>query len=169
MRQWIDKGDYDSLAKFIENENTFLKAKSYIKTGNMALDAVLNTKCSIAEEKEILFTSYVEWMENSRISDMDLVCVLGNLIDNAIEASERTTGKKYIEVIIKREGNVLIIKVMNLYAGVEFEASYTSKEEKAFHGIGLKSVRRIAKKYHGSFELTEEKDEIIATVVLSGE
>ena len=76
------------------------------------------------------------------VSDMDMVCVLGNLIDNAIEACE-TQSEKRIEIIVKEIKKLLIIKVINSYKGKLPDKLSTTKKEKRFHGIGLKNVKSI--------------------------
>ena len=94
-----------------------------------------------------------------------MACVLGNLIDNAIEACE-TQEEKRIEVIIKEMKNLLIIKVINTFQNdLPFNMS-TTKSNSIFHGIGIKNIQGIVEKYNGSYEIDKKDGDVIVTVML---
>lgn len=99
------------------------------------------------------------------VSDVDMVCVLGNLIDNAIEACEKQTSK-YIEVDINEVKKMILIKIVNSYNGEKIDTSVTSKKEKTMHGIGIKNVKKIVAKYKGAYDMECEDDEVVTTVTM---
>ena len=119
----------------------------------------------IAEEKGIIFSSNISLPAEYAVSDMDMVCVLGNLIDNAIEACEKQTSK-YIEVDISEVKKMILIKIVNSYNGEKNDTSVTSKKEKTMHGIGIKNVKKIVAKYKGAYDMECEDDEVVTTVTM---
>ena len=151
---------------FVEQECENLTQKMfYVKTGNSAVDSIINTKQKIAEEKGIIFSSNISLPAEYAVSDMDMVCVLGNLIDNAIEACEKQTSK-YIEVDISEVKKMILIKIVNSYNGEKNDTSVTSKKEKTMHGIGIKNVKKIVAKYKGAYDMECEDDEVVTTVTM---
>lgn len=83
------------------------KTLFYYKTGNDTVDIILNVKQKYAESKGIIFMINAEVPENCKISSADFSTMLGNLIDNAIEASKNEK-EPYIEVKIKKLKNFLL-------------------------------------------------------------
>lgn len=166
LKQWADVGNVEKIKSFIEKENEMMEQKLfYIKTGNGIVDAIVNTKQNLAEEKGIVFLVNAIVPQNCKIEDTDLACILGNLIDNAIEASA-TQEEKRIEVIIKEMKNLLIIKVINTFQGdLPFNMS-TTKSNSIFHGIGIKNIQGIVEKYNGSYEIDKKDGDVIVTVML---
>ena len=88
--------------------------------------------------------------------------MLGNILDNAIEASLKVEEeKRHIRLFMKYDSNTLIITVINTFIGDLNKHKegriLTRKHTPLNHGIGLESVRRVAEKYHGSV-IIETKD-----------
>lgn len=166
IKHWLDEGNIKKVRDFIEKESESLSQKIfYIKTGSAMVDAIINTKRNIAEEKGIVFSINVAMPKMCIVSDLDLVCILGNLIDNAIEACEKQD-KKHMEVVVKEIKKLLIIKVINSYQGQFTEKTVTTKKEKYLHGIGLKNVKSIVEKYDGTYEMSKEKDEVVTKIMI---
>lgn len=166
IRHWLEEGNVDNVKEFVEQECENLTQKMfYVKTGNSAVDSIINTKQKIAEEKGIIFSSNISLPAEYAVSDMDMVCVLGNLIDNAIEACEKQTSK-YIEVDISEVKKMILIKIVNSYNGEKIDTSVTSKKEKTMHGIGIKNVKKIVAKYKGTYDMECEDDEVVTTVTM---
>ena len=114
IKHWLDEGNIEKVRDFIEKESESLSQKIfYIKTGSAMVDAIINTKRNIAEEKGIVFSINVAMPKMCIVSDLDLVCILGNLIDNAIEACEKQD-KKHMEVVVKEIKKLLIILIIGL-------------------------------------------------------
>ena len=166
IKHWLDEGKIEELKDFIENESeTLAKKIYYIKTGNEVVDAIINTKQNLAEKKGINFSVNVKIPPECIVSDIDFVCIFGNLIDNAIEACE-TQSEKRIEIIVKEIKKLLIIKVINSYKGKLPDKLSTTKKEKRFHGIGLKNVKSILEKYDGTYQMIKEDDEVITKIMI---
>ena len=90
----------------------------------------------------------------------DLSIILGNLLDNAIEATEKLEVEKDIFVSLMYRKEKLLIKVRNPYTGdlkKDRAGNYISeKKDRENHGIGLKSVRKVVEKYEGVMEIHTE-------------
>ena len=160
-----ENNNMDEIKTFLNKENDLLVQKLfYYKTGNNTVDTIINVKQSLAHEKGISFLVNASIPSEHRVSDTHLCAVLGNLIDNAINASQDEQ-EPYIEVNIKQIKDFLIIKVVNRFTNTTPKLD-KSKKEQAFHGIGLKSVKRIIKDYDGEFVITKENDLFIAEAII---
>lgn len=90
LTRLAEDGNIEEVRKYLKRENELVDTKMfYIKTGNDIVDAMVNTKQKIAEQKGIIFVINATIPEKCRINEIDLDNILGNLIDNAIEACEK--------------------------------------------------------------------------------
>ena len=92
---------------------------------------------------------------------IDLYALLGNAMDNAIEAVEKFTDteKRQIDVIIYRKQNFMVVNIINPLAETltyRDGLPVTTKKDADFHGFGLRSMRQILKKYNGFLDVSEE-------------
>lgn len=125
-------------------------------SGITELDSIINIKMNKAESFSIDFSYDIEPIEDSPISAMDLAVIAGNLLDNAIEATLKTS-KKWIKIDIRITNEVLIIEVENSFDGIikkSRENFITRKEDKEFHGMGITNIKEILKKYDGEIEFS---------------
>ena len=100
------------------------------------------------------------------VSNLDIANILGNLIDNALEALYKEENP-YIEITIKQEKSFLIINIKNKCTKlIGLEDLKTNKCNPEFHGIGLKSVRSIVKKYDGQILFDIKNEEFIVNIVI---
>ncbi|PXV95628.1 GHKL domain-containing protein [Lachnotalea glycerini] len=153
----------------IELENNEMK----IYSGTPVLNAILSAKGLWAKKQSISFDVYVEPVIHlGNVTDSDLITILGNLLDNAIRAAASCENNKSVKVRIfmQNEGNFCVIKITNRFTGklCKTEGGFlTTKEERGIHGIGLKSVESIVKKYNGYLNCFIEDKEFQAIVFLS--
>lgn len=163
LTQMAEEGNIDEIRAYLKEENKLLDNRMfYIKTGNSVADAIINTKCNKAKNKGIKFSVNAVLEEKNSIGSVDLASILGNLLDNAIEACENENDP-YIEININNQKSFLIINISNKFTG-EF-SNTTKKKNTYYHGIGLKSVNRIVRKYEGQFSITQNGD-MISTKIL---
>ncbi len=156
---------YDNALESIENELKVFKNKAfYIHTGNDTIDIVLNSKMNVAQYHHIICTINAKITEKIDISDIDLSVILGNLIDNAIEAVLKEKNKN-IHIQISQIKDLLVIKIINSFSGerIIFE---TAKNNSLLHGIGLKSVKHLVNKYNGIFSIEHKNNCVIALVTI---
>ena len=152
----------DSMKNFMTNP------EEYVKTGNDTVDSLLNYKIQKANEVLNVVETKISIPEQLHLCSFDLNVLLGNLLDNAIDASMQTEDKK-LKLTIKLEKGILFLNICNSCHRIAdgrnnfFE---TTKEDRVNHGIGLKNVRRIVKKYHGDIVFSYENDSVETDVMM---
>jgi len=171
LRAFMENGENEKALDYI-NEISDLQAQDQvtIKTGNLVLDAIITSKLWLAKSKNIDVNMQVVYPDNKYISDNDLCAVLGNLIDNSIEACDRmgdATNKKFIDLSILPKKKNLIISVRNSYNHeIKLKGKrYLTTKQGPHHGIGIPHIESIINKYHGIIERSHD-DGIFETIVL---
>lgn len=172
VREMIVKGksaDAEQyLNRFIEDMSI---AKNYASTGNTTLDAIINYKCTQAENAGIKINVNT-WIERNLYKDLDakdFMTILGNLMDNAIEAQHNLKGEKFIRIKITQNTKNLYINMENSYEHklIRKKQQYmTTKEDQSTHGIGLSNVDKIVTKYHGNMELDGKDGVFIVNIMM---
>lgn len=144
-----------------EIEDTIQIYEALVKTGNEALDTILTEKSLYCKGRGIIISCVADGSQMQFINTVDLYAILGNAIDNAIEAVEKfeQQEKRQIDVLIYRQQNFLVINIINpLKGNLEYEGELpvSIKGDKRFHGFGLRSIRYLVKKYDGCLSVSEE-------------
>ena len=140
--------------------------QSLSNTGLLALDSLINYKLSPLET-DIKLTYDVHISPDLPIDDFDLIIILGNLIDNALEALEKIDdGQKEFSLLINYDKGRLVIQLKNSYVGELNKTLYTTKTDKQYHGIGLKNVKSVVQKYRGTLDITFSNSIFTAEVIL---
>ena len=161
-----EKDDMDGIKQYLNEQREILGKKLfYYQTGNDTVDTILNIKQRIAESKHIVFSIRAEIPNECIVNPSDFAVMLGNLLDNSIEASEKEDNP-FIEVRIKTIKNTLIIAISNKCSSISTSFE-TSKPDKMFHGIGLRSVKKIVNKYNGEFSTEYLDNTFIAKVMIN--
>lgn len=137
-------------------------------TGDETVDYLINSKAAEAEDKGIAYRVQVEFPRHMNIAGADLCAILGNLLDNALEAAARVPEEKerFVNLTIRRIQHMLVIKIENSFAGsvvLKDKELKTTKTEEGLHGWGLKSARAAAEKYDGTLK-TSYADGVFRTV-----
>lgn len=159
----------------VRNLNKIINNCHYAETvsnsGNSTVDAIINFKYAVASEFGIEFGLKIYIPDELPIEPSDIGVVLGNAIDNAIEAVKEYEGKKIIEISmgIKKGAWVLVIKNPYRHKLRKDRTGMliSTKEEKNRHGYGLKSIMRIAEEYQGNAIIDTLDDVFVLTVVLN--
>lgn len=149
---------YDELSNYIKK--MFYEEKIVISrliiTGNPAMDVIINNKLNKSIMLNIKVHTNIYVSQGLKIDEFELVVVLGNILDNAIEATcKLEESMRYIKIFIRYyDKKTLTISVSNTYDGKNrFLESKTSKEDKENHGIGLRNVKEVMKRNNGFFEI----------------
>ena len=126
--------------------------KVYINTGNYLIDGILNVKFEEIKNQGIDFKYDVKIPEGIKLPEFEVITILGNLLDNAIEGVKSIKDNRYIEVFISYKDSNLLIKIVNTFDGLVIKDNkgvVSRKKEKAYHGIGLENVREQVEKSNG--------------------
>ena len=123
-------------------------------TGNKILDLIINKYQYICKNAGIDFYVSIKTANLSYIESSDLTTLLGNILDNAVEAAKNSEHRK-IDLSLNKMNGFDILTCINSSSNkprVVGNNLKTTKKEANLHGLGIKSIKRIVKKYHGSFE-----------------
>ncbi len=156
------RGYLDNLETDLDNINLLFD------TGNIGVDAILNSKISLAINNGIPVDYKATVPEHTTVTDIDLCGVLGNLIDTAVEACEKVDeGSRFIRLYIGQFKEQLYISVSNATNEVirKIDEEYISKK-RGNHGHGLKRINLIAEKYDGYVNRKNEPGVFVTEVML---
>ena len=153
--------------KTIEYINQYVKQTSLmyetVKTDNKVVNAVINSKLLYCAENGIN-TSVSVCKDVSNLSDVEICTVLGNLLDNAIEAElKNDEHEREIQLNINMEEDMLNIFVKNKIKESVLAANHelkTTKKDDKNHGIGMKNIYDIVTRHNGYIDIYEETDYI---------
>ena len=167
--QCLIQGDTKEAVQYCEDLRIPMRQISQtVWTGDKALDYLISSKMALAEQEQIKTKVNIEYPHNTNIRSVDLTTILGNLLDNALEAAKTAPeGLRFLNLTIRRINAMLIIKVENGYGNTPVQENgelLTSKKDKVFHGWGLKSVQTAADRYDGTIR-TDYKDHVFQSVV----
>lgn len=154
IQQLVSDERYEELKQYLPQMNEQISGtESTITTNHTIVNAILNTKLSTAKKQGIkTLCNTVKDLHIGQIEEIDLCHLLGNLLDNSIEAAAKCPAgrTRYMEVSIAERNQILLITVKNSYDSHQLNpALKTSKPNKMNHGFGIKTIKQIAKKYHG--------------------
>lgn len=162
----------DAMISFIENliyEGEY--ASSIIcDSGNGIIDSMINYKYMTASMKNIKFEVDINIPMELTFRGPDLCIIIGNSLDNAIEAAEKVKKNAIIDFFMKYEKGVLSIVIKNSYDGIlkrdKSNRLITVKSDAENHGIGIKTMERAIEKYNGSLLFEQENQFFITKVLL---
>ncbi|MBR2408287.1 MAG: GHKL domain-containing protein [Lachnospiraceae bacterium] len=165
----LKEGQIEEAKKYIgELGESLDDIKTKYQTGNVSLDAILNSKLSIVEKERIAINCKVEIGENLTVSDIDLCILLGNLIDNAVEACRGIPedAERFLRIYMCIRKQQLYISVSNATNEVirKLDAEYISKK-RGDHGHGLKRINIVVDKYGGFVKRANEPG-VFATEIM---
>lgn len=133
-------------------------------TDNPIVNAILKEKINTAKEKGIPVTYEIDISASIQLESGDMGIILGNLMDNAIEAGEKTEAP-YIVIQIRQINKSLYIAIQNRMEGKMQGELFTTKKDKKNHGFGLASVRKTVEKYSGHMQI-DRKDGIFVVEIM---
>lgn len=160
MKVLAANGDMDALKVYLDELDTDLNTvDTVVKTGNPMADAILNSKISLARSRNIPTQVDAHIPVKLKMSELDLCCIIGNLFDNAMEASVALPEeKRLIRVYMDMKGTQLYISFTNFTAAKKLnkvgKGFKTSKGEG--HGFGLVRMDDIVSRYDGYLSRNSE-------------
>lgn len=142
----------------IENISSLINIyDSSVNTSNNTLNVILSQKSLYCSQNGIKFSCVADGEKLQFMEDEDIYSLFGNIIDNAIEAvASLIEEKRIISLNVKSVGNMLSISIYNFYDGkiiIDNGLPISRKKDSRYHGFGLKSVKMICEKYHGTLQI----------------
>lgn len=159
MKAYLALERYDCIGEYLgELEKDLNTVDNLIKSGNLMVDAILNSKLSLAKSHNISINCKVTIPEKINISDIDICVMLGNLLDNAIEACDQIEEERRF---IRIYGDVVHSQFyFSVFNSATEEISFNQKsyisEKRGEHGHGMKRVKLTVDKYEGYLNLKNE-------------
>ncbi len=177
LQQMLAHEKYEEAADYLDALQEPVRGMANtVWTGDDTVDYLINSKMTAASEYGIAFHAEVEFPRNANIQGVDLCAIIGNLIDNALDATKQNEKQedRKISLTIRRIHQMLVIKVENPYT-VPIEQKetgelQTTKKQEGLHGWGLKSAKTAAEKYDGMVRTTCEDNifRAVATLYYEG-
>ena len=170
MKAYAAVGDWEALKNYLDLlDDDLTTVDTVVKTGNSMTDAILNSKISLARSKGIEVVADAHIPVKLKSSEIDLCCIIGNLFDNAIEASAKLPeGQRVIRVYMDMKNTQLYISFTNFTAGKKMK-----KEGKLFrstkgdgHGFGLVSIDAIVERLDGYISRNSEDGAFTTEILL---
>lgn len=168
MRAHLTMGQYQELSDYLRDLDTDLTAvDTVLKTGNVRVDAVLNSKLAAAKARGIRVNAKAVVPRELVINEVDLCVVIGNLLDNAMEGCGKIDAEnRFIRVYIEVMKEQLYIYVSNSMADqVRREGGQYLSTKRGNHGFGLMRIDRVVKKYDG-FLNRQHEEGVFATEIM---
>lgn len=171
IQSLAEENKYEELKRYLKNiGNEFVEGTMMIDTNNDIVNAVINTKYKEAVKKHIVVVLRVNDLSKIKMEDRDIVILLSNLLNNAIEASEKLDGKRVIQVKFIQEFGNIILSVKNHYseALIPVKGGYltTKKHGENTHGVGVKNVIKVVDKYNGTYDISTENNEFYFSILI---
>lgn len=173
LRQLLSHEKYREAVKYLDElQEPVQKMTDTVWTGDETVDYLINSKTATAAASGIQLHTQVEFPRNTNIRSADFCAILGNLLDNALEAARQVPEPKqrFVQLTIRRINQMLVIKVENSFSVPPIKENgslKTAKEESALHGWGLKSAQAAAEKYDGMVQTSYTGTTFRAVVTLS--
>ena len=176
LRQLLTHEKYGEAVRYLDELQAPVRnLTAIVWTEDETADYLINSKAAAAEADGIRFHVQVEFPRRTNIRSVDLCTILGNLLDNAIEAARQVPDPsgRTVALTIRRIHQMLVIKVENSFSSVPIQKNgelKTTKTGGGLHGWGLKSAQTAAEKYDGMVQagVFGEVFRAVATLSLSG-
>ena len=172
MDMLMKKKDYSKLEDYIGNISDKLDAQlDMVDTNNDVVNAILNAKYYEAIKNDVLFVLKINDLSDIKVSDEDIVTILSNLLDNAIEAAKQCdVGKRTVKIKLLSEDDVLSIAVTNAYKTEPMltEDGYirTTKNNKEEHGWGIRNIVATLEKYDAEYIIDYKNGEFVFSIMM---
>lgn len=173
MKAYAAQGDLEAIKKYLDMLDVDLNTvDTVVKTGNSMADAILNSKISLAKARNIPVKVDAHIPVQLKMSELDLCCIIGNLFDNAIEASMKLPEEeRLIRVYMDMKGTQLYISFTNFTAGGKLnkvgKGFRTSKGEG--HGFGLVRIDAIVERLEGYLSRNSEEGAFTTEILIPQE
>ncbi len=168
MKAQLAMGNLAGMGAYLDKlEQELDRVDTMVKSGNLLADAILNSKLTLARRQQIAVNCKVKLPEHLPVEDVDLCVILGNLLDNALEACSQIEEARFLRIYMTVNGEQLYLSVQN--AAKEepgFDARHYITRKRGNHGLGMKRVKAAVDKYQGYLRLANEAGIFAAEVTM---
>lgn len=158
LKGQLKAGEVERALIYIEElDMKLMTVDTLLKTGNVTLDVILSAKIAQAKASGIEVTIKANIPDKLTISDVDLSVIIGNLLDNAIEACLKVEGERFIRIYIAMKGKMLYFSMLNTAGAKRQKIGQIFASQKAgVHGFGLKRAEGIIEEKGGWVKYNSE-------------
>lgn len=166
----LEEGNNSIAQKYLQDlVESGMESSKEIHTGNLVIDSLLNYKILEAGQEKIVFEIDIQIPEKMEVSSYEICTILGNAIDNAMEAVRKTEEKR-IYLSMKYTKGRLLIQIKNRFVGeLEYTSANTLKTQKKDaenHGFGVKNIQEAVERLDGVFNIDIQEQNFIVTILL---
>lgn len=159
LKATMDKGQYEAARSYLDTiERALHRVDTHVKSGNVMADAILNSKLTLAENKQIQIKCEAYLPSTLFISDVDLCTILGNVLDNAIESCEKVdVSERFIRIYLALNQSQFYMSVQNaaLDQSISTQGQFESTKGEN-HGLGTKRMAAVVRKWEGFMSLNQQ-------------
>ena len=169
MKAQLAIGNHEGLAAYLDQlERELDRVDTLVKSGNLMADAILNSKLTLARRHGISINCKARLPERLSVEDVDLCVILGNLLDNAIEAcGEVEEGSRFLRVYLAVNKGQFYLSVQNsAKEEPDFDQRNYISRKRGNHGLGMKRVKAAVDKCQGYLNLANEPGIFAAEVTI---
>lgn len=170
LDKMLEQEKYDETRQYVSKmTEKIAHTMSYSQTGNIAIDSIINYKLTEVANHNVEIITDIMIPENIRLDEDDIIIILGNLLDNALEALKKCENKKTLYLSFCYKQGYLIIEVKNTYQNIIIKRKgkiITSKKDKRNHGIGLQSITSVVNRYEGVMESHNDEKWFSVKIIL---
>jgi len=158
LKGQLEAGEIERALLYIDElDNKLMNVDTLLKTGNVSLDAILSAKIAQAKAEGISVTVKAVVPDALIISDVELSIVVGNLLDNAIEACRTANGERFIRIYMTIKGKMLYFSMLNSAGEKQKKkGSLFSSRKNGLHGFGLRRAETIIEEHGGWVKYNSE-------------
>lgn len=158
LKGQLEAGEVTRALAYIEQlDQQLMQVDTLLKTGNVSLDAILSAKIAQAKAEQIAVTVKANVPDTLTLSDTELSIIVGNLLDNAIEACRNVTGERFIRLFLSMKGTLLYFSMLNSAGKKQPKlGSLFATSKGGMHGFGLRRAEAILKEHGGWVKYNSE-------------
>lgn len=165
VKMLLNRREYEKAVRMLDDIHCTMQKEVLVHhtySDHVLLDAILQDSANTAEALNIRFSAHAFLPSDTSATDMDIVCIFTNAVDNAIEACSRQTGgERFIEITSKGTKEWALIEIVNSFDGKLITSGgelKTRKENKISHGFGLHIIKRTVEGLGGLLYMEPELD-----------
>lgn len=151
LKGQLESGETERALDYLKQlDQQLIQMDTLLKTGNIALDAILSAKLSQARAAGIAVTVKANVPDRLLLSDLELSIVIGNLLDNAIEACAAAEGERFLRLFIGMKQKMLYFSMLNAAGGkLSKKGGFFASRKHGLHGFGLRRAENILAEHGG--------------------